>query len=76
MDTVMKLSDKEFDDANQLCNEIIDYAWDDNDKIPAMACLMAAVPFLLEAKCGAGEACRLLKILINVYKDDNGTTQS
>jgi hypothetical protein len=70
----VKLTDEHFDQAGQLANEIIDFAFDeDNDSMSALACLMAATPYLLDVGCSTGEACRLLKILMNSYKDSHGT---
>jgi hypothetical protein len=69
----MDLTDEQFIEAGNLSNEIIDFAFEENDQMSALACLMAAVPYLLDAKIGKGEACRLLKILINGYGDEHGT---
>jgi hypothetical protein len=70
----MKLTDQQFDDAAEISNEIIDFVWyDENDSVPALACLMAAVPYLLDAKCTKGNACRILKILMTSYGDKDGT---
>ena len=70
----MELSDKQFDEAGQLANEIMDFAFDeDNDAMSALACLMAATPYLLDVGCTTGEACRLLKILMNSYGASHGT---
>jgi hypothetical protein len=70
----MELSDKQFDEAGALANEIIDFAFDkDNDAMSALACLMAATPYLLNIGCSTGEACRLLKILMNSYGANDGT---
>lgn len=70
----MKLSDKQFDQAVQLSNEIMDFVWDDeNDEVSALACLMAAVPYLLDAGYSKGDACRLLKILMTSFEAKDGT---
>jgi len=70
----MKLTDEQFDEAATLADEIIDFAFDaNNDEMSALACLMAAVPYLFDAECTTGGACRLLKILMNSYKANNGT---
>jgi hypothetical protein len=70
----MKLTDQQFDDAGELANEIIDFAFDaDNDAMSALACLMAATPYLLDVGCSTGKACRLLKILMNSYGAKDGT---
>jgi hypothetical protein len=70
----MKLTDQQFDEAQQLANELIDFAYDDkNDAMSALACLMAATPYLLDVGCTTGEACRLLKILMNSYGASHGT---
>ena len=70
----MKLTDQQFDDAGQLANEIIDFAYDEgNDEASALACLMAAVPYLLGLGTTTGDACRLLKILMNSYEAKDGT---
>jgi hypothetical protein len=72
----MKLTDEQFDQAAEMSNEIIDFVWDDNnDAVSALACLMAAVPYLLDAQCTKGEACRLLKILMSSFGDKDGTTK-
>ena len=69
----MELSDKQFEEARQLANEIIDFAYDDkNDAMSALACLMAATPYLLDVGCTTGEACRILKILMNTYGAEDG----
>jgi hypothetical protein len=70
----MKLTDEQFDQAAEMSNEIIDFVWDDkSDAISALACLMAAVPYLLDAQCTKGGASRLLRILMTSYGDNNGT---
>ena len=69
----MDLTDEQFVEAGLLGNQIIDFAFEENDEISALACLMAAVPYLLDAKIGKGEACRMLKILMNGYGDEDGT---
>lgn len=70
----MNLTDQQFDEAGKLANEIIDFAFDaDNDAMSALACLMAATPYLLDVGCTTGEACRLLKILMNSYEVGHGT---
>ena len=70
----MNLSDKQFDQAVQLSNEIIDFVWDDeSDQVSALACLMAAVPYLLDAGHTKGDACRLLKILMTSFEAKDGT---
>jgi hypothetical protein len=72
----MKLSDKQFDQAVQISNDVIDFVWDDeSDEVSALACLMASVPYLLDAGCTKGEACRLLKILMSSFGDKDGTTK-
>lgn len=69
----MELSDKQFEEARQLANEIIDFAYDDkNDAMSALACLMAATPYLLDVGCTTDEACRILKILMNTYGAEDG----
>ena len=69
----MNLTDEQFIEAGDLGNEIIDFVFQENDEISALSCLMAAVPYLLDAKIGKGEACRLLKILMNGYGEEHGT---
>jgi len=70
----MNLTDENFDEAAVISNEIIDFVWDDkNDGVAALACLMAAVPYLLDAQCTKGNACRILKILMDSFGADNGT---
>lgn len=72
----MKLSDKQFDQAVEISNEVIDFVWDDkSDEVSALACLMASVPYLLDAGLTKGEACRLLKILMSSFGDKDGTTK-
>jgi len=69
----MKMSDPEFDQAMELSNEVIDFVWDEkNDSVSALACLMAAVPYILDAGHSAGDACRILKILMKSYGASNG----
>ena len=69
----MNLTDEQFDKAVEMSNDIIDFVWDDKtDELPALACLMAAVPYLLDSQCTTGEACRLLKILMNSYGAKDG----
>ena len=65
----MDITDEQFVEAVDLSNEIIDFAFDGNDQVSILACLMAAVPYLLEAKINKGEACRLLKTLMNGYEN-------
>jgi hypothetical protein len=65
----MNITDGLLLEAGELGNQIIDFAFEDNDQLSALACLMAAVPYLLDAKIGKGEACRLLKTLMIGYED-------
>ena len=65
----MDLTNENLMEAGELGNQIIDFAFEDNDQMSGLACLMAAVPYLLDAKIGKGEACRMLKTLMNGYED-------
>jgi len=65
----MNLTDEQIMEAGDLGNQIVGYAFEENDEISALACLMAAVPYLLDAKIGKGEACWTLKTLMNGYED-------
>ena len=70
----MKLSDEQFDQAVQISNDVMDFVWDDkNNEVSALACLMASVPYLLDAGCTKGDACRLLKILMTSFEAKDGT---